>query len=100
MRRLALALAALALAATAALPAHAAFEGNVNLFVGKKWLSESDWAPIDKQQEFGVLLAFAELRAPIHFAIDIVSSSDSDTFTNPTLGNTIATSMPQSSRLS
>ena len=63
----------------AAVPWTAAFEGNVNVFVGQKWLNKSDWEPIEKQPELGIFFAFGETRAPIHFAIDVLHSTDEET---------------------
>jgi hypothetical protein len=57
--------------------AQARYEGNLNLFVGQLWLKRSDWAPVDQQPELGLMLAFGEERAPIHFALDVFASSTS-----------------------
>ena len=75
MRSLARAAVLLVVLAAGA-PGASAFEGNVNVFVGQKWLEKGDWEPIETQGELGVLLAFGETRSPIHFALDILHSED------------------------
>jgi len=55
----------------------ARYEGNFNLFVGQLWLTTGDWAPVDEQPELGLMLAFGEERAPIHFALDVFASRTS-----------------------
>ncbi|HJQ98022.1 MAG TPA: hypothetical protein VJ826_06875 [Candidatus Polarisedimenticolaceae bacterium] len=62
----------------AAVPA-AALEGNVNVFAGQKWFSDAEWQPIETQPELGIQLAFGQLRAPIHFAVDVFHSQDEST---------------------
>jgi opacity protein-like surface antigen len=87
MSRASRALLSLLLAAASA-PAAVAFEGNVNLFAGQKWFADSDWEPIEEQPALGVLFAFGQLRAPIHFAIDVFKSSEEATFDTPGVGTT------------
>jgi len=65
---------ALLVAATGA--AHARYEGNLNLVVGKKWLQNGDWAPVEEQQDIGLMFAFAEERIPVQFAFDVFRSHD------------------------
>jgi len=60
--------AALVLAAAGEISAR--YEGNLNVFAGQKWLRSGDWAPVDRQDQIGLMLAFGEERAAIHFAID------------------------------
>jgi len=80
-----LALAVLAvLAATD--DAQARYKGDLNLFVGQLWLNNGDWSPVDEQPEFGLMLAFGEERAPVHFAIDVFASSKEVGNTDP-MGN-------------
>ncbi len=69
-RSLALALALVALFCGSG-EAHARYEGNLNLFAGQKWLNTGDWAPLDEQPEFGLMFAFGEERAAVHFALDL-----------------------------
>ena len=77
--------AAIALTALAA-PAFARSEGTVDLFLGNKWLQHSDWTPVEQQPEAGILLAFAQERAPVRFAIEVLASRDSASTTDPVLG--------------
>jgi len=71
--RLALAAGLLVGAATAA---SARYEGDFNLFAGEKWLKSGDWEPVDQQRQFGLMLAFGEERAAVHFAMDVFFASD------------------------
>jgi len=71
--RLALAAGVLVGAANAA---SARYEGDFNLFAGQKWLTSGDWAPVEQQRQFGLMLAFGEERAAVHFAIDVFYASD------------------------
>jgi hypothetical protein len=72
-------LAAAAVAPTAAL---ARYEGNVNFFLGQKWLNTADWSPVDEQPELGVMLAFAPERSRVYFALDVLASRKSATTTS------------------
>jgi hypothetical protein len=74
-----LVIVAAAAAPTAAL---ARYEGNVNFFVGQKWLNTSDWSPVDEQPELGVMLAFAPERSRVYFALDVLASQASTTATS------------------
>jgi len=60
----------------AAQSAAARYEGDFNLFAGQKWLKAGDWEPVDQQIQFGVMLAFGEERAAVHFAMDAFYASD------------------------
>jgi hypothetical protein len=79
----------LALAAVALLigsrGAQARYEGNFNLFVGQKWLNTGDWAPVDQQQEIGLMLAFGEEREAVHFALDFFYAEDDQSGATPAL---------------
>ena len=86
MRAAARAVLAASLLAAAA-PA-AALEGNVNVFAGQKWFADTDWEPIETQPEFGLQLAFGQLRAPIHFAVDVFYAHDDATVDQPGVGTT------------
>lgn len=68
--------------------AHARTEGDAFLYVGQKWLAEGDWAPLDTQSDFGVMVAFAEELAPCYFALDAFYSEDDDTVDDPDFGAT------------
>ena len=48
----------------------ARYHGNLNLFVGQKWMTQSQFAPVDEQPELGLMLAFGEERISVHFALD------------------------------
>ena len=64
----------------------ARYDGGVELFAGRKWLSSADWAPVDQQPEIGVLFSFAEERTPVRLAIDVLASRASADDTDPLLG--------------
>ena len=70
--RLARVLVVLTLLACGATAAEARYEGNLNLFAGRKWLNTGDWAPADTQDQLGLMFAFGEERAAVHFAIDVL----------------------------
>jgi hypothetical protein len=53
-----------------------AWSGNVNLFLGAKFLEEDDWEPIDEQVEGGILVDFKQRRFPLSIAIDLLYSGD------------------------
>ena len=67
---------ALALLVAATGTAHARYEGNLNLVLGKKWLQNGDWSPVEEQQDIGLMFAFAEERIPVLFAFDVFLSHD------------------------
>lgn len=58
-----------------------AWTGNVNAFLGQKTLEENDWAPLDKQGEFGVLVDFRQPDWPVSIALDFLGSYDEATGT-------------------
>ena len=74
--------AALLLAAGSA---EARYNGNLNLFVGQKWLTQSDWDPVAEQPELGLMLAFGEERISVHFAVDAYYSKKEVDNPNPTV---------------
>jgi opacity protein-like surface antigen len=53
--------------------------GNVNLLIGQKTLNKSDWEPLDKQTEVGVMFDIGGKDWPVNFALDMLVSSDSET---------------------
>ena len=53
--------------------------GNVNFFLGQKALDENEWAPVDEQGEFGVLVDFKQANWPVSMAIDFLVSVDEKT---------------------
>lgn len=56
--------------------AQARYRGNLNLFVGEKWMNSGDWEPLDNSFELGLALAFGEERAAVHFAMDLFLAND------------------------
>lgn len=49
--------------------------GNVNGYIGFKFLEEDDWAPVEDHVEFGVMFDFAPSKDfPVNFAIDLLVS--------------------------
>lgn len=80
---------ALAAAAAAALlwpsRAEARYNGNLNLFVGQKWMTQSQWSPVEVQPELGLMLAFGEERVAVHFAIDAYYSRKEVEHPDPTV---------------
>lgn len=77
-----LVLAVLSMLATAD-QAQARYVGNLNAFVGEKWLDNGDWSPADEQRQYGLMLAFGEERAPVHFSMDMFVSTVDVTDANP-----------------
>lgn len=55
------------------------YTGNLNFFLGAKSLDENDWAPVDQQAEFGVLVDFKQQSWPVSMAIDFLGSVDEAT---------------------
>ena len=56
---------------------HAAeWSGNINLFLGQKFLDSEDWAPINEQDEVGILLDFKKKHWPVSIALDFLTSAD------------------------
>jgi len=74
----------------AASEAQARYTGNLNLFVGQMWLNQGDWAPVDQQQEIGLMLAFGEERAPIHFSIDAFLAKADAPDQHPTVDSAVS----------
>ena len=50
--------------------------GNVNVFIGGKFLDEDDWEPVEEQFEFGLQIDFRPVDWPINLAADISHSRD------------------------
>lgn len=63
--------------------AEARYHGDLNLFVGQKWLTQSDWDPVAEQPELGLMLAFGDERISIHFALDAYYAKDEVDNPNP-----------------
>ncbi len=49
--------------------------GNVNLLMGQKFLSKGDWAPFDKQTEYGIDVDFGGTSWPVYIDAAYLSSS-------------------------
>lgn len=52
--------------------------GNVNLFLGAKFLEEDNWEPVDRPFEGGLLLDFRPKRWWVSFAFDFLYAWDQD----------------------
>lgn len=52
--------------------------GNVNLFLGVKFLNEDNWEPVDRPIEGGLLLDFRPKRWWVGFALDFLYARDED----------------------
>jgi hypothetical protein len=63
--------------------AEARYNGNLNLFVGQKWLTSSQWSPVAEQPELGLMLAFGEERISFHFAVDAYYAKEEVANPNP-----------------
>lgn len=50
--------------------------GNINVFLGMKYLDEGDWAPIEDQLESGITVDFKQQGWPVSIAIGYLLSSD------------------------
>ena len=55
------------------------WSGNINLFLGKKLLDSDEWAPVDEQDEFGILVDFKKNHWPVSIALDLLLSADETT---------------------
>jgi hypothetical protein len=53
--------------------------GNVNLFLGVKYLDEDEWEPVEEQNEFGIKVDFKQQRWPVSIVIDYLSSIGDET---------------------
>lgn len=60
--------------------------GTVNFIIGQKMLDEHDWAPFDKQTEFGALMSFGSEEWPVQIAVDVIASSDDMSVWDPEIG--------------
>jgi hypothetical protein len=63
--------------------------GNINAFLGMKYLDEDDWEPIEGQGELGVAVDFKKQGWPVSIAIGYLFSYADDTMLifDPFLGN-------------
>ncbi len=66
--------------------AQAKSTGQVNFFLGQKFLDAGDWDPVDEQGEFGVVMSFGQVDWPVHIAVDLLGSTDEGEISDPLLG--------------
>ena len=64
-----------------------AWTGNINLFIGQKWLDEDDWKPLDKQFELGIQYDFRPVQWPVNLTVDVSYSWDHGNVYDPWLGS-------------
>lgn len=60
--------------------------GNVNLFLGEKFLEKDNWEPLEKQFEGGILIDVKHNRFPIGIALDLLYSRDEEDIATFDLG--------------
>ena len=67
-----------------------AWTGNINVFIGGKFLDEDDWEPTDDHFELGAQLDFRPVDWPVNIAVDFSHSWGEDseyvTFYDPWIG--------------
>lgn len=63
--------------------------GNVNLFLGGKFLEESEWRPAHEQDEWGIELDFRQEGWPVNIAIDYLRGDISESDFDPVFGSFI-----------
>lgn len=63
--------------------------GNVNLFLGGKFLSESEWSPAHEQDEWGIEFDFRQEGWPVNIAIDYLRGDISESGFDPVLDSFI-----------
>jgi len=82
-------------------PSPAGWTGNINAFLGMKYLDEDDWEPVEEQTEFGLRIDFKQEGWPVSIAIDYLVSSDDDTglWYDPVIGIFTATVEGETSEL-
>ncbi|MBN2372822.1 hypothetical protein JXL19_03415 [bacterium] len=54
------------------------WSGNINLFLGAKFLDDGDWEPVDKHLERGILFDIRHRRFPLSLAVDFFYSEDDE----------------------
>jgi len=52
------------------------WSGNLNFFLGKKYLDGGDWGPVDEHDEIGILSDFKHKSWPVSIAFNALSSKD------------------------
>lgn len=63
-----------------------AWTGNVNLFLGEKFLDKDDWEPMDKRREAGILMDVKHRSLPFSIAFDVLYAQDKDDISSLDLG--------------
>ncbi len=66
----------LALVSAWAAPSIARADGDVNFFLGQKFLDKGDWDPVYNQPELGAEITFGKKGWPVQIAIDVLASAD------------------------
>ena len=72
-------LLAAALVAAPLLPAHADWDGDLNVVLGAKRLDSDPWKPIDSQPSFGLMSDLRRDDWPLNLALDVYYSGDNGT---------------------
>ena len=52
--------------------------GNINAFLGMKYLDEDDWSPMEEQTEGGLLFDIGKINWPVHILVESMYSMDDD----------------------
>lgn len=52
------------------------WSGNINFFLGAKFLDDADWEPVDKHVEGAIFFDFKHNKFPLSIAIDLLYSKD------------------------
>ncbi len=60
--------------------------GNVNLFLGEKFLDKDDWEPMDKRMEAGILMDVKHRSVPFSIAFDLLYARDKEDIGSHDLG--------------
>jgi hypothetical protein len=63
--------------------------GNINGFMGAKYLDKDDWEPVENQGAIGILFDTAPRHWPVALATNLMLSGDSDDDTVDTDGSTV-----------
>lgn len=65
---------------------NAPWSGNVNIFLGMKFLEKEDWDPVDRHTEAGLVIDVKPPRFPFSIAVDFLHSSDEENVDVEVLG--------------
>lgn len=52
--------------------------GHVNFFLGQTYLRSSDWAPVERQDAYGLEIDFRKREWPFNIAIDVIGSDQEE----------------------